>query len=414
MKPLKFQDAIESLASAGRLEKITKQASLSEIAEKIKDGKPALFENTGTPYKLVSNLCSRENFETILGASWPEIRAQFIKALENPGSTEPTDEFPFEEAEASFNTLPILKHYPKDGGKYITAGVFITENGARNLSYHRMMILDEKRASVRVCHRHLWDTYEKSDGGLDVAVCIGFDIAVLAAAAMSFEGDETNIVSGFYEEPIKTVKLSNGISVPRCAEIILIGKLTKETAKEGPFVDATGTIDFERNQPVFTLEKILHRQNPVYYALLPGRGEHSFLMGVSKEPVLFSEISKAAGLKDISFADGGVNWLSLNISINKKSEEDAKKAGEAAFAAHKSLKQVFVFDSDIDISNPEECKWALSTRFQADKDLTTYPGSEGSSLDPSASEGEDRRKTCKAVFDCTIPLDRDKEEFKKV
>jgi len=413
MKPLKFKDAIESLASAGKLEKITEQKSLSEISEKIKDGKPVLFENTGTPYHLVSNLCSRENFETILEAKWPEIRAQFIKALENPGTTEPTDEFPFEEAEADFNTLPILQHYKDDGGKYITAGIFITEAATRNLSYHRMMILDGKRASVRVCHRHLWEAYEKSDS-LDVAVCLGLDIAVLAAAAMSFDGDETNIVSGFYEKPIKTVKLPNGISVPRCAEIILLGKLTKETAKEGPFVDVTGTMDFERDQPVFTLEKILHRPNPIYYALLPGRGEHSFLMGVSKEPALFNEISKVVDLKDISFADGGINWLGLDISINKKSGEDAKKAGEAAFAAHKSLKQIFVFDSDIDLSNPKECKWALSTRFQADKDLTTYPDSNGSSLDPSASEGDDRRKTCKSIFDCTIPLDRDKGEFKKL
>jgi 2,5-furandicarboxylate decarboxylase 1 len=78
------------------------------------------------------------------------------------------------------------------------------------------------------------------------------------------------------------------------------------------------------------------------------------------------------------------------------------------------LKHVFVFDGDIDITNPEDRSWALTTRFQADKDIYIYPNSFGSSLDPSSEPGEDRRKTCKTGFDCTIPLSKDTKDFKKV
>ena len=412
-----FQQALGKLESAGKLERVSGTTSLEEISKRIKNGKPVLFEDTGTKYRLAANVCSRESFEAIYGAPWKEIRAQFARAIENPGEVEATDEFPFEEAEADLSTLPVLQYYKGDGGKYFTAAVYVTEhNGVRNLAYHRTMVIDKNTAVARLCHRHTWQNYEEENENIDVAICLGLDPALLSAAAMSTRErmDETAIASAFYEKPLKIVKMPNGISVPRCAEIVLLGKLTPETAKEGPFVDATGTMDYVRDQPVFKLEKIFHRPNPVFYALVPGRGEHSFLMGVSKEPVLFQEVSKKVDLVDVAFTDGGINWLAAALSINKKSDDDVKIAVEAALAAHKSMKHVFVFDSDINIADPEDRFWAFTTRFQADKDIITFPGSPGSSLDPSSEPGEDRRVTCKAGFDCTIPTGKDKKDFEKV
>jgi len=68
----------------------------------------------------------------------------------------------------------------------------------------------------------------------------------------------------------------------------------------------------------------------------------------------------------------------------------------------------------MDISNPEYRFWAFTKRFQSDKNVLRYPDSLGSSLDPSSEPREDRRKTCKADFDCTIPLCRDRKDFEKV
>jgi len=66
------------------------------------------------------------------------------------------------------------------------------------------------------------------------------------------------------------------------------------------------------------------------------------------------------------------------------------------------------------IIDPAEMLWALTTRFQADKNLYTYPDSLGSSLDPSSEPGEDRRLKCKAGFDCIIPLSKNRVDFEKV
>ena len=137
-------------------------------------------------------------------------------------------------------------------------------------------------------------------------------------------------------------------------------------------------------------------------------------MGFGKLPLICTELNKICKLKALAFTDGDINWLGCSVSIVKRSDDEPKKIIETTLDAHKSLKHVFVFDDDIDITNPDDRSWALTTRFQADKDLYTYPNSPGSSLDPSSELGEDRRKTCKTGFDCTIPLSKDRKDFLKL
>ncbi|MBU7046290.1 MAG: UbiD family decarboxylase [Theionarchaea archaeon] len=138
------------------------------------------------------------------------------------------------------------------------------------------------------------------------------------------------------------------------------------------------------------------------------------MMGFGKLPLIYKELDKMCKITDLAFTDGGIDWLGCSVSLIKQRDDEPQKVIETALEAHKSLKHVFVFDSDIDITNPEERLWAFSTRFQADKDVYMYPDSLGSSLDPSSEPGLDRRKTCKAGFDCTIPLCKERKDFDKV
>jgi len=413
-----FKDALQILESKGKLERVKQKVTLEEIPALIKKAEKALlFEDTGTEYKLASNICTRDNFCEIFGLDWKQIQEKLMNALDNPIKPVTVNENPFEEAELDLGKLPILKYYETDPGPYITSGVFVTECEERNLSYHRVLIKGKDHGTARICHRHTWACYIKNNRNIDVAICIGMDPALLFAGAISTKEpmDETEIAGGFYGEPIKLVKLESGISVPADTEIVLLGKLTPEEDTEGPFVDITGTYDLVRQQPVVRITKILRqKENPIYYALIPGRGEHSFLMGFGKLPLIYKELLKVCQLKDLAFTDGGINWLGCSVSIKKRSDDEPNKVIETALDAHKSLKHVFVFDEDINISDPVDVQWALTTRFQADKDLYLYPNSPGSSLDPSSEPGEDRRRTCKAGFDCTIPLTKDRVDFEKV
>jgi UbiD family decarboxylase len=99
---------------------------------------------------------------------------------------------------------------------------------------------------------------------------------------------------------------------------------------------------------------------------------------------------------------GGCSWLHAIIQIDKKSEEDGKKAIEGGFAGHKSCKHVFVVDKDIDIYNCLSVEWAMATRFQGDTKMIIKDKEQGSSLDPS-SEPE-TNLTTKIGFDLTKPL----------
>ena len=413
-----FKQALQTLEQKGKLERIKNKTSLSKVPDLIRNAEKALlFENTETEYQVASNICTRDNFCTIFSMDWKQIQEKVIEALDNPIKPVTVDESPFEEAELDLRKLPILKYYASDPGPYITSGVFVTECEERNLSYHRILVKTKNTGTARICHRHTWQCYTKNDRNMDVAICIGMDPALLFAGAISTKEpmDETEIAGGFYGEPIRMAEMENGISVPVDSEIVLLGKLTSEEGEEGPFVDITGTYDLVRQQPVVKVIKILRqKKNPVYYALIPGRGEHSFLMGFGKLPLIYKELRKVCSIKDLAFTDGGINWLGCSVSIKKRSDKEPKKVIETALEAHKSLKHIFVFDDDINLSDPEDVLWALTTRFQADKDLYTYPDSLGSSLDPSSEPGEDRRKTCKAGFDCTIPLSKDRKDFEKV
>lgn len=416
---ISFRQALQKLEEKGKLDRIREHVTLQEIPKKIKKAdKALLFELTGTEYSLTSNICTRDNFCTIFEMDWKEIQKRVITAFENPIKPITIETNPFQEVELDLGKLPILQYYPSDPGPYITSGVFVTECEIRNLAYHRILVKGKDCGTARICHRHTWNCYMTKNRNIDIAICIGMDPALLFASAISTGEpmDESEIAGGFYGEPIRVVQLENGIHVPADTEIVLLGKLTSEEGEEGPFVDITGTYDLVRQQPVVKITKILRQKGkkPIYYALIPGRGEHSFLMGFGKLPLIYKELGRICELKDLAFSDGGINWLGCSVSIKKRSDEEPKKIIETALIAHKSLKHVFVFDDDIDLSDEKDLLWAFTTRFQSDKDLYLYPNSPGSSLDPSSEPGEDRRKTCKAGFDCTIPLSKNKSDFVRV
>jgi len=140
-------------------------------------------------------------------------------------------------------------------------------------------------------------------------------------------------------------------------------------------------------------------------------------MGMPREPTIFQEVKKACDCKRVNITPGGCSWLHAVVSISKKGEGDGKRAIEAAFAGHKSLKHVVIVDDDIDVDNPQEVEWAIATRVQADKSLVIKTNEKGSSLDPSADPHT--YATAKMGIDATKPLvahgkNFNKAEWKKV
>jgi 2,5-furandicarboxylate decarboxylase 1 len=279
-----------------------------------------------------------------------------------------------------------------------------------------LMLLDKNHFAARIVENRGTDTAMKKAGGeLEIAICIGNSVPVLISSATSLPKgvDELKMANALQETKLVKCKTID-IEVPADTEIVLEGRITKKKVLEGPFLDLTETYDRIREQNVIEIKKITHRKNAIFHALLPGRGEHKLLMGMPREATIFNEVNKVCECKNVLITLGGCNWLHGIVQIKKKNSDDGKKAIEAAFKGHSSLKHCLVVDDDINIYDPLDVEWAIATRVQADKDILIFKNQKGSSLDPSAvHEPGKKAVTTKAGIDATIPFGKTDKSFKK-
>jgi 2,5-furandicarboxylate decarboxylase 1 len=418
-----FRDFLEKLDKNSRLVKIkepvSKKLEASAILSELND-KPVLFEKVKeSQFRVAGNICiSKEAFASYFDTNPDQLVKKFVVAIEKPTKPEVVQSGICQEVvedTVDLDALPILLHCTQDGGNYLSSGVFIArdrEHG-QNVDFHRGMQIGKNRFAIRVvAHRDLDNYLKRNNGELDVAVCVGSPLNVLAAAATSVAigQDELEIANSL--EHLKVVKAKSvDITVPSDCEFVLEGRIINETQSEGPFVDLTETYDIVREQPIFEVKKITHRKDAIWHALLPGKLEHRILMGMPREPTIYREVSKFCRCLDVSVNPGGCSWLHAIVQIDKQNEDDGKKAIEAAFIGHKSLKHVFIVDSDINISDPLQVEWAMATRFQGDRDLILKENQIGSSLDPSANPKT--KITTKMGFDLTKPLGEKAKAFER-
>jgi len=424
---MNLRDFLLKLEKEGKLVRIKKEVSVKyEIANIIYslDEKPVIFENVkGYDFPVFAGITSnRDIIAESLGTTKDKLLLKLVDALRKPKSPKMVNKAPCQDVvikDPDLDKLPMLFHLPGDGGRYATATVCTIKDPdtGRNVSFHRLMQMGKNRFTARLIKgRQTRTTYDKLKGDLEMAVCIGNSVAAMVAASLGPPSgvDEFAIGNALDETPMVKCKTKD-LEVPAESEFILEGRLTKEVDREGPFLDLTETRDFERKEPVFVVDCVTHRKDAMYQALIPGRFEHKILMGMPKEPTIYDEVSKVVKCKNVLITIGGGSWLHGIVQIEKKNPDDGKKAIEAAFNGHKSMKHVVIIDEDVDIYNPTAIEWAIATRFQGDKDLIIKENSPGSSLDPSAKHEEGKKTlTAKVGVDATIPFDVDKNKYEIV
>lgn len=421
-----FRTWIRSEQERGHLQVIDEPYSAYLAVSKrliASDPHPLLF-NDVQGMKLAGNIFgSRQSFADCLQLSADRFLWELSERLNSASVplTEASEIYGPEELPAvDLSRLPILFHYPGDGGYYLTSAVWIVNDPewGRNLSYHRMMILDASRGVVRVVeNRGLHQALQHTQGRAEVAICLGTAPAVLLAASFSppAQVDELDLAARLTPVALarcKTVELL----VPKDCEMVLEGHFTGEYANEGPFVDITGTWDFVREQPVVEITRVAFRTDPIYHALVPGQSEHKVLMGMPKELDIFRAVNQVCCCRDVHLSAGGCSWLHAIIQIRKQAGRDGQQALAAAFQAHPSLKHCIVVDEDIDIHNSQEVEWALATRFQASTDLMVLEDQPSSSLDPSAVHVVGKKsRGAKMGLDATIKkMGHERQMFAKV
>ncbi len=421
---MSIRRTIQELDEAGVLLHITQSISTHyEIAAMIKkmEPLPIIFEKVrGFTFRVAGNVyADKQSFADYLGISVGEIIPTLIHAIGHPSKPEVVEKAPCQEVirlHPSLDELPILRHFPSDGGKYITSGVFIASHPkyGQNADFHRAMQFSPKEMALRVVRSRHFGTFLEDLGKLDVAICIGNGVNVLAAAATSVEIGVNELEIANTLEPLQLVKaVTSDLLIPADCEIVIEGTVYRDRRHtEGPFVDLTETLDVIREEPVFEIKAVTHRKDAIWQALLPGGLEHKLLMGMPREPTIFRKVNEVVRCLDVNVNPGGCSWLHAIIRIDKQNEDDGMKAIRAAFKGHHSCKHVFIVDKDIDIYKPMDIEWALATRFQGDRDMLVLDREPGSSLDPSAEA--ETKMTTKIGFDLTAPLGDARKHFEKV
>ena len=403
--------------------KVSTKFEIAGITAKVDGSYALLFENIKeSDFRLTSNLVgTRKRFALAVGGTENNIHEKVISGIKKSRKPKIISSGKFMENKSkNLFSMPIVTHFEKESGPFITSSIAYAKNpetGKQNSSFHRLMPIDETHLSIRMVegrHLHRCFTNAKEHGeDLKIAITVGVHPAISIAGAYQTEWgkDEIDIANSLLNGKLTLAKLpSTKLNVPSGAEIVIEGKILHDRTHPEWMVEMLQTYDHKRSQPVFELENLYFRNNPIFHDILSGYSEHRLLMGMPIESKLNGELKKIfSQIQQVSMTNGGSNWLHAVVQIKKKNESDPKKIIQKTFELHRSLKQVTIIDEDIDPNNAESIEYAMATRFQADKDLIIIKNVRGSSLDPSSDQ--QKLRTTKMGIDATRPFSKRSEGF---
>ncbi|MGC8502006.1 menaquinone biosynthesis decarboxylase [Desulfurella sp.] len=285
---------------------------------------------------------------------------------------------------------PILKTWPQDGGRFITLPLVFTKNPItkkQNCGMYRMQVFDKNTTGM---HWHIhkdgayhFSYYKKNKIKMPVCVCIGADPITIysATAPLPEDIDEMLFASFLRKEGIELVKSSlwDDIYVPANAEIVLEGYVDPdELMLEGPFGDHTGYYSLADYYPVFHIQRITRKKNPIYPATIVGKPpmEDAYL-GKATERLFLPIIQKILPeIVDINLPIEGIFHNFAFVSIKKQFPAHAFKVINALWGlGMMSLTKIIaVFDENVDVQNISEVIWRLGNNIDPQRDIIFTKG----------------------------------------
>ena len=303
-------------------------------------------------------------------------------------------------APLTLNDLPILKCWPKDGGRFITLPNVHTrdpETGARNVGVYRMQIFDEQTTAMhwqvhKVGARHGKRYYERGEP-MPVAVTIGGDpVYTFAATAPLPDGVDEILFAGFLRR--KSVELVRcktiDLEVPADVDFVLEGFVQPgEMRPEGPFGDHTGFYTAVEDYPVFHLTAITHRRDAIYPTTIVGIPPmEDFYMGDASVRI-FLPVFKMnfPEIVDMTLPPEGVFHNLVFVSIRKQYPYQAFKVMHGLWGMGQMMfsKYIVVVDEDCDVHNTGEVLFRLCANTDPARD-TTVIKNPSDSLDHAPSQ----------------------------
>ncbi len=415
-----IQHFIKYLDEKKQLKRIQTEVSpileITEIADRVvkKRGPALLFEKVkGSPYPLLINAFgSYKRMSIAIGADkledigkdiqdlidFSNYQTMLDKVKSIPRLARLLTVFPIKVVmapcqevveEPDLSKLPILKCWPRDGGRFITLPLVFTkdpETGQQNIGMYRLQVYDNKTTGMH-WHLHkdgkdIYEKYKKFGGKMPVSVVIGCDPATIYAATAPLPKmiDEIMFAGYLRRLPVPIVKsVTNDIYVPANSEFVLEGYVdTEELRMEGPFGDHTGYYSEEDMYPVFHITKMTRKKNPVFMATIVGRPPmEDCYMGKATER-LFLPLLKmiAPEIVDINFPLEGVFHNCVIVSIQKKYPAHAKKILNTMWGNGQMMytKMIIAVDADVNPHDISAVAWKVFNNIDAKRDLIISEG----------------------------------------
>lgn len=419
-----LRDFIKALERAGELKRIPFEVDprleITEFADRaVKQGGPALlFEKPkGSKIPLLINAFASERRMQIAleVGDVREIAARITEMLEMrmpqglinklkmlPKLADMTNFFPKMVTSApcqevvrregfSLDEFPVLTCWPGDGGPFITLPMVFSKNpetGKRNCGMYRMQVYDGQTTGMH------WQTQKQGaehyrrllkEGKVEtmpVAVALGADPATMYSAILPLPPDlDEMMIAGFLRnKPVEMVKcITSDLEVPAQAEIVLEGHVKLgEMRREGPFGDHTGFYSLDDDYPVFHIDCITTRKDPIYPTTIVGPPPmEDYYMGRAIEriflPLMKMQIPE---IRDMAMPAEGVFHNLMLLSIRKSYPGQARKVMHAIWGLGQAMftKVIVVVDEDVDVQNYSEVAWRALNNIDPERDIEFVRG----------------------------------------
>lgn len=291
-----------------------------------------------------------------------------------------------EAADVDLGTLPVQTCWPGDAGPLITWGLVVTRGPnqkRQNLGIYRQQVIGRNRVIMRwLSHRggalDFRDWTEAHPGEpFPIAVALGADPATILGAVTPVpdtlsEYAFAGLLRGSRTELVQC--LGSDLEVPASAEFVLEGHIHPgDTAPEGPFGDHTGYYNEVDDFPVFTVERITHRRDPIYHSTYTGRPpDEPAILGVALNEVFVPILQKQfPEIVDFYLPPEGCSYRLAVVSMRKQYPGHAKRVMMGVWSFLRQFmytKFVIVVDEDVNTRDWKDVIWAITTRMDPARD----------------------------------------------
>ncbi|OGP61231.1 MAG: hypothetical protein A2162_04470 [Deltaproteobacteria bacterium RBG_13_52_11b] len=396
---------------------------LSELG---KNEHPAILVEKVKGYSLpvIGNLLgTRKRISMALGINPDHLSEEAIPKIEDKRSPVLISDLPSKDRITKkkgielLKILPVLTHYSKDSGPFITSGITSAKDpldGTTGRGLHRMEVRGKNLLGISLMTPPLSEIYarcKKENRKMEIATVIGVHPAILVASVLRVPAgtDKLSVAGGLMGQPVPVVTAKTvELNIPAHAEITLEGIIDpRGKEKDGVLGESSGYYMSLPNSPTIHITAITYRKSACFHAILPWGLEvdHllSFIHGIDFIPKMRKEIPSLRRVHFVSRTFGS----HVVMSLDSDNKGEIRRALTLALS-FPMIKKAIAVGSDVDPEDIHEVEWSLATRFQADRDMIVLTGIRGSAIDPSSRE---RVFTTKVGMDATRPK---KEGFEKV